>query len=181
VLIDCDELQGAAQLASVASDAFLLGQAIEALRAYSLIGRDPGLQTLSVHRLVLAVVRDALDAPGRQRWAERATLAVHAALPPVEHTNWPQWERLLAHAQACTEWIEPEGLHLQEAAEVLQKAGWYLTGRARYSGAEPLLARAYHMSEQEHGKGRSDPGVSLPGPGQVRAGRALVRARPGDL
>ena len=49
-------------LGPVASDAFQLGQAIEALRAYSLIGRDPGLQTLSVHRLVQAVVRDALDA-----------------------------------------------------------------------------------------------------------------------
>jgi len=57
-------------LGPVAADAFLLGQAIEALRAYSLIGRDPGLQTLSVHRLVQAVMRAALDAAGRQCWVE---------------------------------------------------------------------------------------------------------------
>jgi tetratricopeptide (TPR) repeat protein len=138
-------------LGPVASDAFLLGQAIEALRAYSLVGRDPGLQTLSVHRLVQAVVRDALDASGRQRWAERAIRAVHAALPPVEHANWSQWELLLAHAQACAAWMDPQEIHLQEAAEVLHKAGWYLTERARYSEAEPLLERAYQMSEQELG------------------------------
>ena len=96
-------------LGSVASDAFLLGQAFEALRAYSLIGRDPSLQTLSIHRLVQAVVRDALDASGKQLWAERAIRAVYAALPPVEHASWPHWERLLAHAQAFTTWLEPQG------------------------------------------------------------------------
>ncbi len=138
-------------LGPVVSDAFLLGQAIEALRAYSLIRRDPSTHTLSVHRLVQAVVRDALDTSGRQCWAERVIRAVHAALPPVEHASWSQWERLLAHAQACVEWMEPQGLHLQEAAEVLQQAGWYLTERAGYSEAESLLERAYHISEQEQG------------------------------
>jgi len=140
-----------AVLGPVASDAFLLGQAIEALRAYSLIGRDPSLQTLSAHRLVQAVVRDALDAAGRQRWAERAIRAVHAALPAVEHANWSEWERLLAHAQACAAWLDPYEIHLREAAEVLHQAGLYLTERARYREAESLLERAYQMSEQEQG------------------------------
>lgn len=138
-------------LGPVAADAFLLGQAIEALRAYSLIGRDPSLQTLSVHRLVQAVVRDALDASDRQLWVERAIRAVHVALPPVEHANWSEWERLLAHAQACAAWMDPQEIHLQEATEVLQQTGWYLTERARYSEAEPLLERAYQLSTQEQG------------------------------
>ena len=47
-------------------------------------------------------------------------------------------------------WSHQE-IHLQEAAEVLQQTGWYLTERARYSEAEPLLERAYQMSEQEQG------------------------------
>jgi NB-ARC domain len=38
-------------LEPVVGDPLLLGQAIEALRAYSLIGRDPRTKTLSVHRL----------------------------------------------------------------------------------------------------------------------------------
>ncbi len=90
-----------------------------------------------------------MEAADRQCCAERAIRAVHAALPEVEHANWSQWEQLLAHAQACTEWTETEGLHLREAAEVLQQAGWYLTECARYSEAEPLLERAYQMSEQQ--------------------------------
>jgi tetratricopeptide (TPR) repeat protein len=97
------------------------------------------------------VVRDALDASGRQRWTERAIRAVHAVLPPVGHANWSEWERLLAHAQTCAAWIESQELHLQEAAEVLNQAGLYLTERARYSEAEPLLERAYQMSTQEQG------------------------------
>ena len=31
------------------------------------------------------------------------------------------------------------------------KTGWYLTERARYSEAEPLLERAYQMSEKQQG------------------------------
>src|SRR5207245_1112826 len=92
-------------LGPVASDAFLLGQAIEALRAYSLVRRDPSRQTLSVHRLVQVVLRDTLDASGKRLWAERAIRAVHATLPPVAHENWLQWERLLSNAQACTGWL----------------------------------------------------------------------------
>jgi tetratricopeptide (TPR) repeat protein len=148
-------------LGPVAADAFLLGQAIEALRAYSLVGCDPAHQTLSMHRLVQAVVRDALDAADRQRWTERAIRAVHTALPPVEHASWPQWERLLEHAQACAAWLEPEGVHLQEAAEVLNQAGWYLTERARYSEAEQLLERAYQMSAQQLGPQHLDTATSL--------------------
>jgi len=150
ILIQGAEHLGPA-LEPVASDAFLLGQAIEALRAYSLVGRDPGLQTLSVHRLVQAVVRDALDTAGSQIWAERAIQAVHAALPLVEHANWSEWERLLAHAQACAAWMEPQEIHLREAARLLQQTGLYLTERARYSEAEPLLERAYQVSKQEQG------------------------------
>jgi tetratricopeptide (TPR) repeat protein len=138
-------------LESVAGDAFLLGNAIEALRSYSLISRDPSRHILSVHRLVQAVLRDAMDEADRQCWTERTIRAVHATLPSVDHPNWARWERLLAHTQACAEWAEREGICFQEAAQLLQQTGWYLTERARYDEAEPLLARAYQMSEQEQG------------------------------
>jgi tetratricopeptide (TPR) repeat protein len=148
-------------LGPVASDAFLLGQAIEALRAYSLIGRDPSRQTLSMHRLVQAVLRDALDASGKRLWGERAIRAVHAALPPVVHENWPQLERLLANAQMCAGWLESEGVHLEVTAEVLNQIGWYLTERARYNEAEPLLERAYEISLQQRGAEHLDTAISL--------------------
>ena len=46
-------------LLPVAADALLLNQAIEALRAYSLIRRNPKEKTLSIHRLVQAVLQDS--------------------------------------------------------------------------------------------------------------------------
>lgn len=142
------------QLAPVGADAYLLNQAIEALRAYSLVQRETSSEAgnlLSVHRLVQAVLKDQMDEQGRQQWVERTMRAVNAALPPVEHGAWPQWERMLAHALVCSELIAQESLHMAEATHLLQQTGWYLTERARYHEAEPLLEQALSISELEHG------------------------------
>src|SRR2546421_7031340 len=83
------------QLAPVGTDAYLLNQAIAALRAYSLVQREASSEggfLLSVHRLVQAVLKDQMDEQSKQQWAERAVRAADATLPPVEHRNWPQWE-----------------------------------------------------------------------------------------
>ena len=143
-----------ALLAPVGADPYLLNQAIEELCAYSLVCRDAGSDgetQLSMHRLVQAVLRDAMNEAERQCWAERAIRAVSAALPAVEHTSWSQWERLLAHAQVCAGWIEQYRSQFPQAARLLQQTGWYLTERARYSEAEPLLEHAYAISEREQG------------------------------
>jgi TIR domain/NB-ARC domain len=58
------------ELSSVEVDAFLLNQAIEALRAYSLVRRDPKRKSLSIHRLVQAVLQDTLEEMERRSWAE---------------------------------------------------------------------------------------------------------------
>ncbi len=148
-------MQGAPHLGPllepVAGNAFLLGQAIEALRAYSLMGRDPKRKTVSMHRLVQAVLRDGMDELTKSCWIERAIRAVHAALPPVEPRNWPLWERLVVHVQACVQHMEHDSIHLPEAAELLLQTGRYLIDCARYSEAQALLERAYAISEREQG------------------------------
>ena len=103
-------------LESVVGDPLLLGQAIEALRAYSLVGRDPRARTLSVHRLVQAVLEDGMDEESKKVWAERAVRAVNSAFPYVEHRNWSQCERLLPHALRCAELIEEYKFAFSEAA-----------------------------------------------------------------
>jgi tetratricopeptide (TPR) repeat protein len=152
--------QGASYLGPLlehaSADPFLFNQAIEALRAYSLLSRDPRTQTLAVHRLVQAVLKDQMDEQSRKLWAERAVLAVKVTLPAVEHGTWPQWERLLAHALACSELIEHQRVHAAEATELLQQTGWYLTERARYQEAELLLKQALSITEQEHGSEHLD-------------------------
>jgi hypothetical protein len=59
-------------LAAVVVDPFLFNAAIENLLAYSLIRRDPHARTLTVHRLVQAVIRDSMNIHMQQLWIERA-------------------------------------------------------------------------------------------------------------
>ena len=66
---------------------------------YSLLKRDAEAHTLTIHRLVQAVIRDGLEQQAQQQWAERSIRAVHAALPSYEHGSWPAWERIVSHAQ----------------------------------------------------------------------------------
>jgi tetratricopeptide (TPR) repeat protein len=142
------------ELASVAADAFLLGQALEVLGAYSLLGRDPRTKTFSIHRLVQAVLADGMDEPSRQQWAERAVLAVNTAFPKVEYASWPQCERLLPHAQACAELIKDGPMQFPEAGRLLTQAGWYLKERAQYVQATSLTRRGLEIRakllEPEH-------------------------------
>jgi hypothetical protein len=100
-------------LSPVAADAFRLNQAIEALRAYSLLQRDPSSKTLSVHRLVQAVLQDAMSSEERQQWAERTVQAVNATFPEVDFDAWATCQRLLPHAQACFSLFERGSLSCQ--------------------------------------------------------------------
>src|SRR5713101_5117270 len=134
------------------ADPFLFGQAIEALRAYSLLNRDPRTQTLSVHRLVQTVLRDNMDVEVQQQWKQRAVLAANASCPNVDDmAQWSTCERWLPHAQVCAVWIEQEQMTLPEAARLLNQAGYYLKQRARYGEAEPLFKHALSIGEQQLG------------------------------
>ena len=138
-------------LQSLASDPFLLDAAIKELLRYSLIQRDAEEKLLSLHRLVQAVIKEGMDQNAQRQWAERTMRAVHTSLPAVELGNWQAWERVVTHAQTCAELLEHYVIQLPEAAALLYQTGWYLTERARYDEAEPLLVQAYAMSEQAQG------------------------------
>jgi len=148
-------------LAPIAADPFLLNGAIENLLAYSLIGRDAQAQTLSVHRLVQAVMRDSLPAESQQQWMQHALGAVNAAFPNIEYANWPTCDRLLPHALVCATWGEQLPDILPITARLLNQAGIYLYSRARYSEAEPLYQRALAIREQQLGADHPDTARSL--------------------
>lgn len=122
-----------------------------ALRKASLVTRHPETRTLSVHRLVQAVLQDQMAPDVARLWGQRAIQMVNAAFPTVEFVNWPQCERCLAHALVCVPLIEQVGSDLPEAGELLYKAGSYLMVRGRYGEARPLLERAVTLAEQQYG------------------------------
>jgi hypothetical protein len=133
-----------------------LNKTIAALGAYSLIRRDPAANTLSIHRLVQAVLRDAMPDDETKIWAERTVLAVSEACPAVEFATWPQWERYLPHALMCADLVEREGLMLVTSAFLLKQTGLYLHEHARYTEAEPLHVRALQIREQQLGPDHPD-------------------------
>ncbi len=147
-------------LQAAVTDEVAFNEAIGALRDYSLVQREVSKHTLSLHRLVQAVLKDAMDKKTQRRWAARTVRAVAKALPPVEFGQWTQWERLLPHALTCAVLIEQSKMSFPEAAKLLKFTGWYLAERARYGEAEPLLQRALAINEQQQGAEHLDTGSS---------------------
>jgi len=150
------------ELEPVAADPFLFSQAIEALRAYSLVARDPQTQTISIHRLVQAMVQDRVAVEVGREWKRRVVLAVDAACPDVtDIKQWPACEQWLPHALVCADWIEQEQISNREAAHLLNQAAYYLDHRARYREAEPLYKRALAINEEQMGAEHPDTARSL--------------------
>jgi tetratricopeptide (TPR) repeat protein len=140
-------------LASVAADSFLLDEAIAALRAHSLIDRDPRTDTLAVHRLVQAVLRDRLLEPEQHAWAERVVQVISQVFPWPKPANWDLCQRLLPHARTCAEGITQWSLNTIEAANVLYMTANYLRARAAYAeaqhyGEQALAIRRATLGEQ---------------------------------
>jgi tetratricopeptide (TPR) repeat protein len=149
--------EGAAHLGPrLAANPDGLDEAVGTLSDYSLVQRSTELHTLTVHRLVQAVLRDAMKTEETKLWAERTVLAVNTTFPYVEFAQWLVCERCLPHALACAELVRQRNLYLAEAALLLQQAGWYIMERGRYREAEPLLEQALAISEQVQGKEHLD-------------------------
>ena len=115
----------------------------------SLLARDPDAHTLTLHRVVQAVLQDELDEDGQRRWAERAVRVVERGFPnPQEFSDWPQCERLLPQAQAAAAWIARWDFAFEERGRLLNQAAYYLYQRGRYAEAELLQQRALALRER---------------------------------
>jgi tetratricopeptide (TPR) repeat protein/transcriptional regulator with XRE-family HTH domain len=136
-------------LDAVTSDRLLLNAAIELLLRYSLIRRNPKALTLSIHRLVQAVLKDSMDKDTQRMWAVRAIRAVNEAFPDVgERKNWEKCQRYLPHIFVCVQHIDEYALALPEAARLLNDAAEYLVIHAQYQQAEELLQKALVLRRQ---------------------------------
>ncbi len=148
-------------LQSIAHNPLAFHKAIAALSAYSLLRRDVTSKTLSLHRLVQAVLKDAMGAETQSDWTQRAIRAVNAAFPHVEFETWPQCERLLPHALVCAEMVKQENLTLLEATSLLHGVGSYLIERARSQEAQSFLQQALTLRERHLGPTHSETANTL--------------------
>jgi tetratricopeptide (TPR) repeat protein len=160
LLKDGKDKLGSALKAVVAND-YTLNQAIEELRKFSLMRRNADSKQLSLHRLVQAVLRDGMEEKVQRQWAKRVVFVVNAAFPQVEFRVWDRCRAYLPHALACATLIEQFHLRQPEAAELLDRAGWYLREQATYAQAEPLLLQARTLEEQLSERGQDLLAVTL--------------------
>ena len=149
------------RLQSIATDQFKLNDAIAELRKYSLVRRDPHEKTLTIHRLVQAVLKDEMVPDIQRLWAECAVRSVERAFPVVDYTTWSNCQRYLSHAQTCAMLIEQWDMTFTEAAQLLNQTGIYLWQRAQYTEAEPFFQQALSIDEKVRGLEHHDIAVDL--------------------
>ncbi|HLZ62910.1 MAG TPA: FxSxx-COOH system tetratricopeptide repeat protein, partial [Ktedonosporobacter sp.] len=132
--------------------------------SYSLLSRQPEEQTLSIHRLVQAVLLDAMTDEEREKWSARVIAILDVELPEVRHATkyaaWKQCERLLPHALLRVQRAEATSESLP-LASLAYKTAHYLLRRGRYSEVEPLVRRALQIYEQALGPKHPEVATSL--------------------
>jgi len=137
-------------LAVVARDLLDWDRVVGSACSYSLLSRQSEERTLSMHRLVQAVLLDTMEDQEREHWGRRVIEALEAAFPDVlpstEYTIWQRGERLLPHALLCLQ--RPGSEESRALASLGYKAAQYLRARGRYVEAEPLYLRALRVYER---------------------------------
>jgi len=159
-------LEGAAVLdpvlQAIAADQVRFDEIVGVLRQYSLVRRNPETKSLTIHRLVQTVLKDAMQQDQQREWAERAVRVVDAAFPEAELVaTWQQCQQYLPHAQTCAELIEQWKMMFPEAARLLHRTGNYLYERGQYMEAEPLHQRALAIRKHVLGPYHPDVAQSL--------------------
>jgi len=104
-----------------------------------------------VHRLVQAVLIDAMKEEDQRLWAERAVRTVNSVFPKVDYETWTEAERYLSQVPVSVALIDRYGLDFPEAADLLYEVGNYWYQHAEYTQAEPLYQHALRIYEQVQG------------------------------
>jgi tetratricopeptide (TPR) repeat protein len=147
-------------LNALTAEPIALNEAMGVLLTYSLVRRNPD-QTLTLHRLVQAVLKHRMNKSTQRRWAERAVRAVNLAFPAVAYDTWLQCQHYLPHAQVCVALIDDWDMSFPEAAALLMQTASYLKDRAQYIQAEPLFQRALAIREKMQGPEHPDTAATL--------------------
>jgi Domain of unknown function (DUF4062)/Tetratricopeptide repeat len=114
-------------LASLLDDPLAAGDAIAALRRYSLV-TPAGGGSVSVHRLVQAVTVEQMPAELASQWRQGAAALIEAAIPDDTKlpAAWPVCAALLPHAQAVLD-LTSDGMF--RIAQYLGYSGSYPAAR----------------------------------------------------
>jgi tetratricopeptide (TPR) repeat protein/transcriptional regulator with XRE-family HTH domain len=148
-------------LSKVVGEPLKLDSTLEPLYAYSLIRRSPETHSLTMHRLVQAVLRQDLPLPIQKRWAECVIYALNHVFPEVDITTWTQCQQLLPQVLVCVQLFDEYDLLLPEAGHLFMRAGDYAHNRAMYAQAEVFFQRALTVCERVFSPEHPDTAMGL--------------------
>jgi tetratricopeptide (TPR) repeat protein len=144
-------------------DEFVIDEAYDVLRSYSLITLDEKFVT--VHRLVQSVVNERLSDDDFSGCRMSMVVALSEQFPQKgyrEPSCWPECEQLLPHAIALLEDASHDYDAIWEAqALLLNRMGKFCLGRAAYAESGLWIKRALEIKETQLGSVHSELALSL--------------------
>jgi tetratricopeptide (TPR) repeat protein len=150
---------GLQQLTSSSGEIDLLGfnEAVGALLRFSLARRNGETRTLTLHRLVQAMIQDMMNPSQHIQYATPVIQALLLLFPhKIEVDNWPQCQRFLPHVHiliAHPEWYSRAPTQI---ATLCNQAGYYLREQALYQEAEALYQKGLALREYCFGASHPD-------------------------
>jgi len=143
-------------LKKLATDALALENVIALLLKYSLVQRRMETRTLSIHRIVQAILKQELTPKQQDQWAKQAVRLVSSVFPKPDFSNWSMCEKYFSQARHCAELIYKLDLVQKEALHLVIHLGEYCYQRAYYRDAETYLTNALQSCEQTMGPDHLD-------------------------
>jgi tetratricopeptide (TPR) repeat protein/DNA-binding XRE family transcriptional regulator len=149
-------LEGAAHLGptfeALSTDSLQFNAALRVLLTYSLLQRNPAMQTLTIHRLVQVVLKERLSEAMQEVWARRVLRAMEQLFPhsKSQASYWDVCKQLLPHALVCVEQNEQNGWWAKDEVlpTLMCHIATYFSNRAHYAQAESLYRQALAIGEQ---------------------------------
>ena len=143
----------------MASDPFLLDETLVILRKFSFVHRNSITNTLSIHRLVQAVLQDGMSEKTRRLWAEQTVRAVNLALHDIsEFAMWQRCRQYMPHVQKSVSLIEEWKIVSPGAARLLEQTGMYLQIQAQFTEA---FAHFEQASDMHKLLAETDPAITI--------------------
>lgn len=122
-------------------------EALNDAARFALIRRVRANKCIDVHRLVQEVIRDGMDEPTRNCWAQRAVDVLAQVFPSPDFANWAWCELIAPHAIAASQHIEEYGLETGGTLNLLERAGSFLTKLGRDKSGGALLNQAARICD----------------------------------
>ena len=137
-----------ANLRQLAGSKYQFDSACQVLLNYSLVKRFAEGMMISIHRLVQAVLQDAMDDDTQHFWAEQAVRAVEHAF---YFATALEIDHYIPHAQTCAACIEQYHLEGEEVAYLLKMVAKAIDERGWYAQAQPLYIQAFNAYSHSFG------------------------------